>query len=280
MGQILCDEPVVEGLYDCVVAPTLPMGACMLLQLSGLGRLQPNTVVLGFPENWTKSLHDENNKKCEEIVGIIQDSFLMNMGCMMCRNLTGMNWDWETIRPRHKRRPRGVIDVWWLIDDGGLTLLVPYLISRHKFWSWCKLRLFLIAQPGSANDVTCHEDYKKILEFVEKFRIRWDVQPEIVDVQTEFPSHETMSNLEEIVGQEIIESDPNPEVTQRWLRVSEIIREKSAKQSALIIMSMPFPQENLAPELYLGLLDVMTRNLPPTVVMRGNSQNVLTFYSD
>ena len=26
----------------------------------------------------------------------------------------------------------GNIDVWWLFDDGGLSLLIPHLISLHK----------------------------------------------------------------------------------------------------------------------------------------------------
>lgn len=32
----------------------------------------------------------------------------------------------------------GTLDVWWLVDDGGLTLLIPYILARHRFW---KVRL-------------------------------------------------------------------------------------------------------------------------------------------
>lgn len=30
------------------------------------------------------------------------------------------------------KKDRGTIDVWWMSDDGGLTLLVPYLLKQRK----------------------------------------------------------------------------------------------------------------------------------------------------
>ena len=33
---------------------------------------------------------------------------------------------------RIKKPENGTIDVWWLSDDGGLTLLVPYLLKQRK----------------------------------------------------------------------------------------------------------------------------------------------------
>jgi hypothetical protein len=36
------------------------------------------------------------------------------------------------------------IDIWWLYDDGGLTLLVPYILSKRELWKNCKLRIFTI----------------------------------------------------------------------------------------------------------------------------------------
>lgn len=40
-----------------------------------------------------------------------------------------------------RKRSHAVIDVWWLYDDGGLTLLLPYIISTRRTWQSCKLRL-------------------------------------------------------------------------------------------------------------------------------------------
>lgn len=37
------------------------------------------------------------------------------------------------------------IDVWWMFDDGGLTLLVPYLLQLHPFWKDSKLRIVTVS---------------------------------------------------------------------------------------------------------------------------------------
>lgn len=39
-----------------------------------------------------------------------------------------------------RKRNNAIIDVYWLYDDGGLTLLLPYIISTRRTWSSCKLR--------------------------------------------------------------------------------------------------------------------------------------------
>lgn len=44
-----------------------------------------------------------------------------------------------------KKQDKGTIDVWWLYDDGGLTMLLPYIISTRSDWSLCKLRIFALA---------------------------------------------------------------------------------------------------------------------------------------
>lgn len=48
-----------------------------------------------------------------------------------------------------KKQKKGTIDVWWLYDDGGLTLLLPYIISTRRNWSNSKLRVFALANKHS-----------------------------------------------------------------------------------------------------------------------------------
>lgn len=48
-----------------------------------------------------------------------------------------------------KKQKKGTIDVWWLYDDGGLTLLLPYIISTRRNWSNCRLRVFALANRHS-----------------------------------------------------------------------------------------------------------------------------------
>lgn len=39
-----------------------------------------------------------------------------------------------------ERLKGGTIDVWWIVHDGGLLMLLPFLLSQHKV---CDLYLFI-----------------------------------------------------------------------------------------------------------------------------------------
>merc|ERR1712072_1282534 len=44
-------------------------------------------------------------------------------------------------------RPFGegrTLDVWWVVQDGGLLLLIPFLLKRSKVFAGCQLRLFAV----------------------------------------------------------------------------------------------------------------------------------------
>ena len=43
------------------------------------------------------------------------------------------------------------IDIWWLFDDGGLSLLIPHLVSLNKKYKDCNLRVFFMSK--SANNL-------------------------------------------------------------------------------------------------------------------------------
>lgn len=53
----------------------------------------------------------------------------------------------------HRKEQNGFVDVWWLYDDGGLTLLLPYLLLQRKCWKKCKLRIF-IQTKGSESEIS------------------------------------------------------------------------------------------------------------------------------
>ena len=36
---------------------------------------------------------------------------------------------------------RGTIDVWWIVHDGGLLMLLPFLLRKHKVRFVCILKL-------------------------------------------------------------------------------------------------------------------------------------------
>ena len=61
-----------------------------------------------------------------------------------------------------------------------------------------------------------------------------------------------------------------------WL--AELLRHYSS-ESEMIVMTLPLPRKDTNPFLYMAWLDMMTRNLPPVLLTRGNQEPVLTFYT-
>lgn len=61
----------------------------------------------------------------------------------------------------------GTIDLWWIIHDGGLLLLIVFLLKKHKIWQKCKLRLFTVAKENEhslqiKNDLVQYMYYLRI----------------------------------------------------------------------------------------------------------------------
>ncbi len=46
--------------------------------------------------------------------------------------------------PNNQARLEGNVDIYWVVHDGGLLLLLPYLLSLNKVWRRCTLRLFVV----------------------------------------------------------------------------------------------------------------------------------------
>lgn len=67
--------------------------------------------------------------------------------------------------------------------------------------------------------------------------------------------------------------------TNRQLRLRELLLENSS-QSTLVVMSLPMPRKGaVSAPLYMAWLEALTRDMPPTLLIRGNHVSVLTFYS-
>ena len=62
---------------------------------------------------------------------------------------------------------QGTIDVWWLYDDGGLTLLLPYILTTRQNWSNCTLRIFALANRKNELD----GEQRSMANLLAKFRI-------------------------------------------------------------------------------------------------------------
>jgi potassium/chloride transporter 4/5/6 len=66
----------------------------------------------------------------------------------------------------------GTIDIWWVVHDGGLLLLIPYLLTLHKVYHGCKLRVFAVA-IGEEDSLSAIEDLTQ--QFLTKIRIEAEI---------------------------------------------------------------------------------------------------------
>ncbi|PIO58765.1 hypothetical protein TELCIR_19792, partial [Teladorsagia circumcincta] len=64
--------------------------------------------------------------------------------------------------PPSNTKVSGNLDVWWVVHDGGLLMLLPFLLRQHKTWKNVVIRLFAIAQLED-NNVQMKSDLEKFL---------------------------------------------------------------------------------------------------------------------
>ena len=162
-----------------------------------------------------------------------------------------------------EEKPKGTIDVWWLSDDGGLTILIPYFLSIHSFWKDCKLRIFT---PASTHALKSNE--LRIANLLKRFRIDFSSVVEVEGMNTQ-PSSKSIHNFlklpvkEEFQDVKALEKDRK---TMCNIRLGELIREHSNDAMT-------------SPLLYMSWLEVLSAASPPVLMIRGDQQSVLTFYS-
>uniref|UniRef100_A0A914UYK5 Solute carrier family 12 member 6 n=1 Tax=Plectus sambesii TaxID=2011161 RepID=A0A914UYK5_9BILA len=136
-----------------------------LIQSVGIGGLRPNTIMVGWPY-WQK--HDGNEPEYWNFLDKIHRGAAMDMCLIVPKGLIDF--------PLPHHRLNGSIDVWWILLDGGLLLLISFLLKQHKVWRGCQLRLFAVAQALD-NSVKMKEDLQKFV-----YQLRIDASVTVVEL--------------------------------------------------------------------------------------------------
>ncbi|XP_075933845.1 solute carrier family 12 member 1 isoform X3 [Anarhichas minor] len=343
-----------KAFYAAVACERFREGTESLLQASGLGRMKPNILLIGFQRNWRTA----GTEAVQSYVGVLHDAFDFEYGTLVLRMSQGLDMSHiveaeaakeqqaldkdmlsnggkakgmfrksrkpskqvlttrvsvcgppppqvakmnekllEASARFQKKQPKGTIDVWWLFDDGGLTLLLPYILTTRKKWKDSKLRIFIAGQPGR-----CEQDKQEMKSLLEKFRINCTDINVIDNIHVQ-PSADSFKKLEDMIEPFCLhegskdtaqaeamrkeqpwkitdeELSTFEEKTNLQVRLNEVLQENS-KSANLIIVSMPIARkESVSDFLYMAWLDILTKDLPPTLLIRGNHKSVLTFYS-
>ncbi|XP_049649947.1 solute carrier family 12 member 2-like isoform X3 [Accipiter gentilis] len=320
----------MKAFYAPVHAEDLRDGGQYLMQAAGLGRMRPNTLVLGFKRNWRQA----DIRDVETYINLLHDAFDIQYGVVVIRlkegldisHLQGQEDEEDGKTPTQsllkkgskgpssplnlagqrlldattqfqKKQGKSNIDVWWLFDDGGLTLLIPYLLTSKKKWKDCKIRVFI---GGKINRID--RDRRAMATLLSKFRIDFSDIMVLGDINMK-PKIENITGFEELIEpfrlheddkeQEIAdkmkESEPwritdnelelHKTKTYRQIRLNELLKEHSSTAN-IIVMSLPVARKGaVSSALYMAWLEALSKDLPPIFLVRGNHQSVLTFYS-
>ncbi|KAG8198108.1 hypothetical protein JTE90_020931 [Oedothorax gibbosus] len=188
-----------------------------------------------------------------------------------------------------RKQKKGTIDVWWLYDDGGLTLLIPYLLTTHSQWSNCRLRVYSLANKKDELE----REQRSMAALLNKFRIDYSDVNVIPDV-TKPPQECSKQDFDNIISKWIEKEDSEVENSNyismtemlalkdkinRHIRLRELLIQNS-QDASLIVMTLPMPRKGTcSAPMYMAWLETLTRDMPPFLLIRGNQTSVLTFYS-
>lgn len=280
-----------EGVAEIVVAPTMSDGFRGIVQTMGLGNLKPNIVVMRYPEIWRR----ENLTEIPAtFVGIINDCIVANKAVVIVKGLD----EW----PNEYQRQYGTIDLYWIVRDGGLMLLLSQLLLTKESFESCKIQVFCIAEEDS--------DAEELKTDVKKFLYDLRMQAEVIvismkswDPQAEQQQDESVEAFEaarERIGgylremKERAERENSPLMADgKKVVVNESQVEKFlyttlklnstilrySRMAAVVLVSLPPPPVNHPAYFYMEYMDLLVENVPRLLIVRGYRRDVVTLFT-
>ena len=157
----------IAGFAEVVGAASWMEGTKYVCQLSGLGGLRPNTVVVPWPVDWRA-----HPQQAVDYLRIISLSLSEEKAVVSPRDLCAL--------PLGEQSPeqRGNIDLWWFITDGGLLVLLTWLLAQHRVWRHCSVRVFVVVENVSKE--TAEEAAETVRGVFKRKRILANVTVEAV----------------------------------------------------------------------------------------------------
>ncbi|XP_027037646.1 solute carrier family 12 member 7-like [Pocillopora damicornis] len=155
-------EEKVRGFLKVIVATKVTEGISFLTQSSGLGGLEPNTLMITWPENWREKA------QWKSFVHTIRSVSKSQQAVLVARKIDSF--------PSNTERLEGNVDVWWIVHDGGLMILILFLLKQHKVWRKCNLRIFTVAQLED-NSIQMKKDLESFM-----YQLRIKAQVEVIEM--------------------------------------------------------------------------------------------------
>uniref|UniRef100_A0AAY4CHQ7 Solute carrier family 12 member 5 n=1 Tax=Denticeps clupeoides TaxID=299321 RepID=A0AAY4CHQ7_9TELE len=164
--QVCSFAEKVKGFSQVVISSNLRDATSHLLQAGGLGGLQHNTVLVSWPRNWKQA---EEHQSWRNFIELVRETTSASLALLVPKNIAAFPSNGE-------RFTEGFIDVWWIVHDGGMLMLLPFLLRQHKVWRKCKMRIFTVAQMDD-NSIQMKKDLTTFL-----YHLRIDAEVEVVEM--------------------------------------------------------------------------------------------------
>jgi potassium/chloride transporter 4/5/6 len=270
---------VVNNQYDAFITA---------FQTVGIGALRPNTLVTSWNYDWKDD--------CQSSV-----DFVNELKSVVAAKLAIIVFK-QSQADQHKNiianstRFTGTIDIWWVIHDGGLLLLIPYLLTLHKVYSGCRLRVFAVA-TGEA------ETLKGIEELTQQFLDKIRISAEIVAVNITLPDSEIIVpagpkesiNVSDQSCIEMSNVSNNEEDINTGARISRDILDgkksdvmafasalnneiKTLSSTAvLVVTNLPISLQ-CSPKNFMTFTSIVTQGVKTCVLIKGAGNEVVTKY--
>ncbi|KAK1277530.1 Cation-chloride cotransporter 1 [Acorus gramineus] len=285
-----------EGVAEIVVAPNMSEGFRGLIQTMGLGNLKPNIVVMRYPEIWRR----ENLIQIPStFVGIINDCIAANKAVVIIKGLD----EW----PGEYQRQYGTIDLYWIVRDGGLMLLLSQLLLTKESFESCKIQVFCIAEE----DVDAEELKADVKKFLYDLRMQaevivitmksWEAHSEgpgapppddsakaFVGAQRRVAAY--LSEMREDARREgrvelmadgkrvVVNEQQVDKFLYTTMKLNSTIL-KYSRMAAVVLVSLPPPPLNHPPYFYMEYMDLLVENVPRLLIVRGYRRDVVTLFT-
>uniref|UniRef100_M3ZGF1 Solute carrier family 12 member 6 n=1 Tax=Xiphophorus maculatus TaxID=8083 RepID=M3ZGF1_XIPMA len=279
--KLLMEKERVKGFVQCIVAQKPREGISHMIQSSGLGGMKPNTVVMGWPHTWRQS---EDPQAWKTFINTVRVTTAAHLALLVPKNIS--------LFPSNSEPPTdGYIDVWWIVHDGGMLMLLPFLLRQHKVWRKCGMRIFTVAQMED-NSIQMKKDLATFL-----YHLRIEAEVEVVEMVCDHDisayTYERTLMMEQrsqmLRQMRLSKSDREREVSVRdhsnvrrmhtAVKLNEVIVNKS-HDARLVLLNMPGPPKNTdGDENYMEFLEVLTEGLERVLLVRGGGSEVITIYS-
>ncbi|XP_075875744.1 solute carrier family 12 member 7-like isoform X2 [Nelusetta ayraudi] len=155
-----------KGFSHVVVTSSLRDGFSMLIQAAGLGGMKHNTVLMAWPAAWKQA---RGSLPRRNFIETVRETTEAHQALLVAKNI-------DHFPSNQERLKGGTIDVWWIVHDGGLLMLLPFLLIQHKVWRKCTMRIFTVAQMDD-NSIQMKKDLQMFL-----YHLRLNAEVEVVEV--------------------------------------------------------------------------------------------------